>query len=298
MTPAFFDLSGRVRLRVKGADCLRYLNGQITNDLRKATATTVLQASILNPKGKLSGHVFVTAEKDGGAFLLDADEEQRETLPARLERYIIADDVEVEDVGGRFSVFHLIGAEIPAGLATAKSAMANRFGHLGQDIWIEPDATDQARQQLSAIATFCDSSRTEQFRIEMGVPRWGAELTDEIIPVEANLEEAAIDYAKGCYIGQEVISRMKMSGQTNKRLRGLISSAGESLAAGMRLWSHDEVAKEAGWISSATQSDRLGKQIALGYVKRGFNDDGSRLLARLDPDSSAVPVAVVTLPFV
>jgi len=258
MTPAFFDLSGRVRLRVKGADCLRYLNGQITNDLRKATATTVLQASILNPKGKLSGHVFVTAETDGGAFLLDAEEEQRETLPARLERYIIADDVEVEDVGGRFSVFHLIGAEIPAGLATAKSAMANRFGHLGQDIWIEPDATDQARQQLSAIATFCDAARTEQFRIEMGVPRWGAELTDEIIPVEANLEEVAIDYAKGCYIGQEVISRMKMSGQTNKRLRGLISSSGDPLAAGMRLWSDDEVGKEAGWISSATQSDRLG----------------------------------------
>src|SRR5438270_2555648 len=100
MMPAFFDLSGRVRLRVTGPDCFRYLNGQITNDLRKATPTTALQASILTAKGKLSGHVFVTAEEDG-AFLLDADQEQRETLPARLERYVIADNVEIEDVTGR-----------------------------------------------------------------------------------------------------------------------------------------------------------------------------------------------------
>src|SRR3954447_21694256 len=146
MTPAFFDLSGRVRLRVKGADCFRYLNGQITNDLRKATAATALQASILNAKGKLSGHVFVMAE-EGGAFLLDADAEQSETLPARLERYVIADDVEIEDVTGHFSFFHLIGAAVPDGLETAKQTMANRFGHPGYDFWIEPKAADQARQQ-------------------------------------------------------------------------------------------------------------------------------------------------------
>ena len=296
MTPAFFDLSGRVRLRVKGADCFRYLNGQITNDLRKATATTALQASILNAKGKLSGHVFVVAE-EGGAFLLDADAEQRETLPARLERYIIADDVEIEDITGQFSVFHLIGAAVPEGLERAKKVMANRFGHPGHDLWIEAKAAAAAQQQLSAVATFLDGPSAEQLRIEMGIPRWGAELTDEIIPVEANLEDVAIDYGKGCYIGQEVISRMKMSGQTNKRLRGLISESGAPLAPKTRLWTHDEPPKDVGWITSAAQSARLGKQIALGYVKRGFNDDGSQLLARLEIDSEPVRTTVVPLPF-
>ena len=296
MTPAFFDLSGRVLLRVKGADCFRYLNGQITNDLRKATPTTALEASILSAKGKLSGHVFVTAE-EGGTFLLDADPEQRETLPARLERYIIADDVEIEDVTAQFSIFHLIGAAVPAGVDASKTPAANRYGHPGHDLWIEPKAADSARQKLSAVATFFDASSAELLRIEMGIPRWGAELTEEIIPVEANLEDAAIDYGKGCYIGQEVISRMKMSGQTNKRLRGLSSSSGATLTPPMRLWTQDEPSKEAGWITSAARSERLGKQIALGYVKRGFNDEGSQLLARLEMDSEPARVTIVPLPF-
>ncbi len=297
MTPAFFDLSGRVRLRVKGADSFRYLNGQITNDLRKATPAAAIQASILTAKGKLSGHVFVTAE-DGGGFLLDADAEQRETLPARLERYVIADDVEIEDVSSDFPVFHLIGAAVPAGLETAKTVAANRFGHPGHDLWIAPETADEARQKLSAVATFIDASSAELLRIESGIPRWGAELTDEIIPVEANLEDAAIDYSKGCYIGQEVISRMKMSGQTNKRLRGLISSSGGTLVPGMRLWSPDEPPKEVGWISSAARSERVGKQIALGYVKRGFNEEESQLVARLEPEAEPTRVTIVPLPFI
>ncbi len=71
---------------------------------------------------------------------------------------------------------------------------------------------------------FCDEEAAETLRIERGLPRWGHELTGEIIPTEANLEASAIDYAKGCYIGQEVISRIKMSGQTNKRLCGFSRS--------------------------------------------------------------------------
>src|SRR5437899_13006593 len=105
--PSFFDLSARVKLRVTGADAFRFLNGQITNDLSKASESAAIQASILNAKGKLSAHVFVSKENDAG-FLLDADPELREELPARLDRYIIADDVQIEDLTERFSIFHLI----------------------------------------------------------------------------------------------------------------------------------------------------------------------------------------------
>jgi folate-binding protein YgfZ len=137
-------------------------------------------------------------------------------------------------------------------------------------------------------------------RIEEGIPRWGRELTEEIIPIEANLEERTVDYEKGCYIGQEVISRIKMSGQTNKRLCGLISLDGVPLQAGMRLASAPEKGKEAGWVTSATHSEKIGKEIALGYVKRGFNNPGGKLDA-LAPENSgavaAIPVEVVPLPF-
>jgi folate-binding protein YgfZ len=152
-------------------------------------------------------------------------------------------------------------------------------------------------------------------RIEQGIPRWGRELTNDIIPIEANLEQRAIDYQKGCYIGQEVISRIKMSGQTNKRLCGLIPLDALPLQPGMKLAAPSAPGKEVGWITSATRSERLGKEIALGYVKRGFNSVNTRLAAASpsrrtaggldafatedsDPKTArAIRVEVVPLPF-
>ena len=304
MTPAihldrgvFFDCSSRVKLRVTGTDAFRFLNGQITNDLRKAAATSAMQASVLNAKGKLSGHVFISV--DDGGFLLDADPELREELPARIERYIIADDVQIEDVTERFSIFHVTGEASPTAPMSLRSIAANRFGCSGWDLWFERAEHEKIRQELATSFIFCDDACAEVFRIEQGIPRWGRELTNEIIPVEANLEASAIDYSKGCYIGQEVISRMKMSGQTNKRLCGLISVSGMPLAAEMRLVG--DMGKDAGWITSATRSARLEKEIALGYVKRGFNSSGTRLHA-VRPEQSGgttgIPVEVVPVPFI
>jgi folate-binding protein YgfZ len=178
---------------------------------------------------------------------------------------------------------------------------ADRFGCAGWDIWVARAEMEKAREELSATLVFCDDECAEVFRIEQGIPRWGRELTDQIIPTEANLEATSIDYSKGCYIGQEVISRIKMSGQTNKRLCGLVSVAGTPLQPGMRLFSRENENKEAGWITSATRSPRLQKEIALGYVKRGFDVMGLRLRA-LSPENIGgdidVPVELVALPFV
>src|SRR5204863_10052508 len=113
-----------------------------------------------------------------------------------------------------------------------------------------------------------------------------------------NLEETSIDYSKGCYIGQEVISRIKMSGQTKKRLCGLVSVAGRPLQPGMRLVPPENGNKQAGWITSATRSPRLGKEIALGYVKRGFNNPATNLEALSVDPIGAIPVEVISLPFV
>jgi len=196
----FIDLSKRAKFRITGADRLRFLNGQITNDLRKASETSAIEACILNAKGKTDAHIYVSAS--GDSFLVDA----------------------------------------------------------------------------------------------------AADLND-IIPIEANLEQRAIDYQKGCYIGQEVISRIKMSGQTNKRLCGLISLDNLPLQPGMKLAASSAAGKEAGWITSATRSKRLGKEIALGYVKRGFNRAGTNLDVLAAGDSASkgsqlIRVEVVPLPFV
>ena len=151
------------------------------------------------------------------------------------------------------------------------------------------------QHELALACRFIDSADADVMRIEQGLPRWGRELTDEIIPIEANLEERTIDYQKGCYIGQEVISRIKMSGQTNKRLCGLVSLNNAALQPAMKLVAPSASGKEAGWITSATRSQQLGKEIALGYVKRGFNSPGTNLNA-LSPEAGT-PVEVVSLPF-
>jgi tRNA-modifying protein YgfZ len=292
---AVFDLSARVKLRVSGADRVRFLNGQLTNDVRKASESNAIEGCILNPKGKMEAHVFLGANKDG--FFVDADVELRESLQSRLERYIIADDVQIEDVTDRLSILHVLASDRPAS-TDCGIASANRFAVGGWDIWVTAKRRDEIFDQLSEQLRFCDCDCAEVFRIEQGIPRWGRELTGEIIPIEANLEERCIDYEKGCYIGQETISRMKMSGQQNKKLCGLVPLLDSPLLAGMRLFPAAETSKEAGWITSAAQSSRLGKYIALGYVKRGFNSTGSKLDA-IAPDAAAkrVPVEVVDLPF-
>ena len=291
---AFLDLSTRAKLRATGADRFRFLNGQITNDLRKASETVAIEACVLSAKGKLNAHIFIAVV--GEDFLVDAEPELRETLRARLEHYVIADDVQIEDVTDEFSLFHVFADEPPA-LDSRRIVSAHRFAATGWDIWNDSARHDAVRHELAATYSFIDSAAADVMRIEQGLPRWGHELTDEIIPIEANLEQRTVDYQKGCYIGQEVISRIKMSGQTNKRLCGLISLNNTPLQAGMKLVAPSAPGKEAGWITSAARNQQLGKEIGLGYVKRGFNQPATNLEA-VSPDSvGAIPIEVVSLPF-
>src|SRR5947207_3369983 len=295
----FLDLSERPKFRITGTDRLRFLNGQITNDLRKASETSAIEACILNAKGKTDAHIFVSAA--GESFLVDAAADLRETLKVRLERYVIADDVQIEEVTDQFLLFHLLSKQPPA-LEFGRIVSVHRFAEPGWDIWAEVAQHGGLLQELSLRWTLRDSDAAEVMRIEQGIPRWGRELTSEIIPIEANLEQRTIDYQKGCYIGQEVISRIKMSGQTNKRLCGLISVDDIPLQPGMKLVAPSVPAKGVGWITSAARSETFGKEIALGYVKRGFNSAGTRLAVFAMEDSEPTPVGaiaieVVPLPF-
>jgi folate-binding protein YgfZ len=296
----FLDLSGRAKFRITGTDRLRFVNGQITNDLRKASETSAIEACILNAKGKTDAHIYVSAS--GDSFLVDAAADLRETLKVRLDRYVIADDVEIEDVTDRFSLFHALSQQRP-NVEHGRIVSVRRFAEPGWDTWGDATQYRVSLEDLSSRWALCDSDAAEVMRIEQGIPSWGHELTNEIIPIEANLEQRAIDYQKGCYIGQEVISRIKMSGQTNKRLCGLISLDDLPPQPGMKLAAPSAPEKEAGWITSATRSKRLGKEIALGYVKRGFNSAGANLdvLAAGDyasKGSQLIRVEVVLLPFV
>jgi folate-binding protein YgfZ len=288
MDSAFFDLSARAKLCVTGADRIRFLNGQTTNDIRKASPEATQESCVLNGKGHLDAHVFLFATSND--IWIDSDQEMREQLQTRLERYVIADDVTIEDVTDQFPLFYVLGESEPK-MAGAKFCLqSRRLGINGWDVWLESAAAENARSALAAEYREMDESEWEVLRIENGTPRWGRELTPEIIPPEANLAARAIDYEKGCYIGQEVISRMKMSGQTRQRLCGLASE--KALVPGMELHAGT---KMVGRVTSAIFSERMNAYIALAMIKRGYTDIGTSLIALAD--GAETSVKVVALPF-
>lgn len=291
---AAFDFSDCAKVRIAGSDRERFLNGQLTNDVRKTAAGKTVEACVLNAKGRMNAHVFLSATAE--CFWIDADQRLRETLAPRLERYVIADDVEITDVTDEFALFHLIGPDTPALAGATNVLRSDRFGIEGTDMWFRSADHRRAAEAIAAAVPLWDAARVEAFRIERGIGRWGREFSDEIIPPEANLATRAIDYAKGCYIGQEVISRMKMSGQTNKRLCGLVSLSGAPIVPGSILSAAEGEQKEVGRVTSATRSEQSKKEIALGFVKRGFNEIGARLFA-VSRDNVAVALEVVSLPF-
>ena len=288
MAPAFFDLSARTKLRVTGADRIRFLNGQTTNDVRKAGAEATQESCVLNAKGHFDAHVFLSATPND--IWIDADQELRELLQTRLERYVIADDVKIEDVTDQSALFHVLAGSEPK-ISDAKFEFrSRRLGIDGWDLWVEAARAEAMKRALAADYRAMDESEWEVLRIESGIPRWGCELTREIIPPEANLAARAIDYEKGCYIGQEVISRMKMSGQTRQRLCGVTSE--KALAPGKEL--HAET-KMVGHVTSAVFSERLNAHIALAIIKRGYTETGTSLITLVD--DRPINVKVVALPF-
>ena len=139
---ACVDLSARAKWRLSGVDAVRYLNGQVTNDVRKATAHEAIYACVTNAKGKIEGDVFIHVSPDGGALLLDAEPSLREPLAARLERYIVADDVELKDASDEWGLLHFSGAATQEFEAWGRGyegifhvVKASRFGMCGFDVW-------------------------------------------------------------------------------------------------------------------------------------------------------------------
>lgn len=293
----FIDLSSRTKLRLTGTDRIRYLNGQVTANVTRLSPESALPACVTNAKGKLSAVVFLSAV-DGDAILVDADEALHDSLPIRLERYIVADDVTVENVSERFALAHFLGPA-EAGQALAASfdgsgeavtvRRAERYGSPGWDVWFDKDAGHGAEAIPPDLA--------ESIRIEAGIPRWGHELTEDTLPPEAGLDRTHIDYAKGCYIGQEVISRIKSVGHVNRRLSGFLSTTGAPLEAGWLLFAPGDATKPVGELTSAAWSFALAKPVALGYLRRG-SPSGVLLARPAGGDTPPVEVTPTELPLV
>jgi len=201
-------LDSRCFYRIKGTDAQRYLNGQVTNDVNQSTLDKSIYALVTNAKGKLQGELFIhrLSEEE---FLLDAPSELQESLLNRLDQYLIADDALLEDVTEEWTISHCFFEPDPQ--LEAIQRKSNRFGINGWDVLSQ-------QYPLKIEAQIIEPDRLEHVRISNLIPKWGKDLYEGILPQEAQLEDRAISYNKGCYVGQEVISRIKSIGRVNKTL--------------------------------------------------------------------------------
>lgn len=267
-------LPARLLIRLSGGDAFRYLNGQITRDLGRLEAGAAgangaaLPACILTPKGKLCAPLLI--HREGDDLLVESDLRLEAILMARLERYIVADDVTLT-LEAPAPTIHLFGKLLESEpWASASGIRAVRLGLPGLDI--------PASALRAGELPLLDQQVIETLRIEGGIPAWGSELCEETLPPEAGLDRTHIDYDRGCYPGQEVISRLKSIGRVNRLLRLFqVSDSSAPPTPGTILLS--EEGKEVGSLTSlATQYD-TGAILALGYLGRGAQEP----LFALDP---------------
>lgn len=313
------DLSFRGRLCLTGADRQRFLNGQVTNNVKDLAPGRGCYAAILNHKGKMQGDLNIHAL--AGELLLDFEPGQTEAVTARLAKYIIADDVQIVNVAPHYGLLSLQGPKAAEALAACglgvtppagefQSATVNHaaWGEIcvvnlprvgaaalsptggegagggGFDLFVPIQTLVQMWSQLlSAVARAggraCGWQALETARIEAGIPRFGVDMDETNLAPEAGIEARAISYSKGCYTGQEVIARIRTYGQVTKSLKRL-RLAGTAQELPRK---GDQLIKDdkaVGYVTSAVFSPGLQANVALGYVRRECNRAGTELAVR------------------
>jgi len=309
------DLSFRGRLCVLGADAQHFLNGQVTNNVKDLQIGDGCYAALVSAKGKL--HSDLNIYRLENEMLLDCEPGLSGAVAQRLEKFVIAEDAQVLDVAAQYGLLSVQGPKVASVLGVLLPQLAMppkamgvvkvldaalgelymtalpRTGGQGVDLFVPVEAMqDAAKRLLEAGARLCGWQALETARIEAGLPRFGADMDETNLAPEA-LDTRAISYAKGCYIGQEVIARIRTYGQVAKSLRGLrLGGDGqEAPAKGAKLFFGE---KEVGVITSAVWSPALQAVIALGYVRREANQTGTELEVRTS--EGKIPARIVDLP--
>lgn len=300
-----FDRSARGKLALGGPDAIEFLNGQVTQELADLTPGHGRYAAFLTHKGKMLGdlRVLAFAGEDGGVeLLLDTERVALQNLFDMIRRFKVGYRVELHKRTLERGLLSLIGPRTASvcpvsGLGPDEHdnaavqvdgvpALAVRTD-VGLDLICAADDSERLASGLRERgAAPVDEQAVECLRIERGIPRYGVELDDSVIPQEAALNERAVSLTKGCYVGQETVARLFYKGRPNRLLRGLLLSQpvppGTPLLLGERIVGH---------VGASVVSPRLGP-IALAIVRREA-EPGSHLTA----GDASLDVTVLELPF-
>lgn len=286
--------SNRALFSLTGRDRVRWLNGMVTNNIRDLAPGSGVYSFVLNPQGHILGDLYVFSL--GESLMAEIEHAQAEPLLAILRRYVIMDKVEIADMSGEKTVVNLTGpksGEVLAGVGLTAELGSLQFANLSwnginitvahgdnpcflnYEIWI---AGDQAEALLKALqdagAELVSDETLETFRILCGIPKVGQDIRERTLPQETG-QERALNFSKGCYIGQEIVERIRARGSVHRVLAGL-EIEGSAPAPGTKVQASG---KDVGEITSVASAPHKQKRIALGYLRKEAMESGEALNA-------------------
>ena len=306
---AVFDRSQRVRLEMTGTDRRSFLHNFCTNEIRGLPEGASCEAFLLNMKGRILGHILVSAEED--RLWIETAPDQAAPLLEHLEKYHLLEDFQLTDRSAETGELFVTGPDavarlIEAGLDVSSLALFQngRFsaGESGEvsvqrfDLFGEPGFFMLTSSSLGDLlptlteAGIVHGSREayESLRIEFGFPVFGVDLSADNLAQEANRTARAISFTKGCYLGQEPVARIHAMGHVNRELRVFEIDLETPPPVGTALLDPDKPEKKIGQLTSVAWSWRRGKPVGLGMVRSQFATPGSGILVSANPSSTAV----------
>lgn len=308
-----YDLGSRTKISLTGGDRVRWLNGMVTNNIRDLAPGRGVYAFLLNPQGHILGDLY--AYNRGESLLVDTDQSQAGKMTAVFDKYIIMDDVEVSDPSDKLAAIGVAGPgaaeclrrsgiDVPelgslqlvdltwrrmsATLARGDNPLVDSF-----ELWIAAENHGAAYESLvRAGAKSIGTAAVELLRVAAGIPRYGLDIRERDLPQETE-QKRALNFVKGCYVGQEIVERIRSRGQVRRKFTGF-DVQGVLPAPGCKI---QVDGKDVGEITSAATLPLTGgvgngdHRVALGYIRREVAMPGKLL----DAGGSAATVA--SLPF-
>jgi folate-binding protein YgfZ len=308
-TCGVYHLAERATIQLTGGDRVRWLNGMVTNNVRDLAVGHGIYAFLLNPQGRILGDL--TAYNRGESILVDTHQSQLEKILATFEHYIIMDDVEMTNISGQrttiglrgsasAAVLNAVGLDLPnlqpleiADLSWQQFPVSVVRGeserYPSYEIWIAPENGFILRKALeTAGASPVGRDALEIYRVALGLPRYGQDIRERDLPQETE-QQRALNFNKGCYVGQEIVERIRSRGNVHRTFTGF-QVHGAPPAPGRKIRTQERDVGE--FTSSAAVPAPDGNHtIALGYVRREVGVAGKEVQVS---DSTAL---VTELPF-
>jgi folate-binding protein YgfZ len=286
-----YDVGFRGRISLAGGDRTRWLNGMVTNNIRDLALGRGVYAFLLNPQGRILGDM--SAYNLGETIVVETDRSQVEKIVATFDHYIIMDDVEVTDISEKQTtlglagpksraILNAAGIEVPerqplqmitprcncdCGCVSCTVVRGEDEHHESYEIWLAPqDVYKTWHTLLAAGATPVGSEALEMHRVAAGIPIYGIDIRERDLPQETE-QMRALNFNKGCYVGQEIVERIRSRGNVHRKFTGFVVEGRVAVAVGAKIISGE---KEVGEVTSvATLPAPSGhRTIALGYIRR------------------------------